>query len=148
MGVYTDIKRSILSYCNKAITRHTLTGFESFDFDTHASINELPAHDLIGISDYAVTNLGEQYSVTCMILISTMSDDAMLVRLTPAIDAIFGELQPGQINPYLDIVDSNGQSRGIMKVMGPVEVTPVGASKSRPVQGVMVNFSVGYSTQP
>lgn len=147
-GPYIDINTSLLAYCKNAITRQGLSGFEVFDFDTHASIQALPDADLIGICDYSITNQGDDFMVTCMIMVCTKADDTYLKRLRPVIDGLFSELTPGRDNSNLKVVDPSGITRGFMKVMKDVMVTPVGASETRPIQGIAVSLSVGYAQLP
>lgn len=148
MSAYLDVNRSILAYLKGFLSRNSITGFQVFDFDAHATHQELPASDLIGISQYSIENMKDLYMVTCMILVCTLSDDADLTRLHGPIDKLFGELVPGTSGTLLQVVDASGTKKGYMTVADDVMVMPVGETETRPIQAIAIKFAVGYLQLP
>ena len=147
-NAYEDIYRSILSYCNNFLERNSLEGFEVYEFDCHAVEQSLPDSDLIGLSDYSISNQTDQYIVTCMIIVCTKSDDANLARLRPAIGRLFKELTPGDTGDRFSVIDQQGIRRGYMTVMDDVMVGPIARTQTRPLQAIAVSFGVGYTNLP
>lgn len=148
-GPYADINRSLAAYCNKFLTRNSLTGFEVFDFDAHTTINELPGDKhLIGISDYSIENQKDMYLITCVIAVCTLSTDKNITVLRDCIDKLFTELKPGATGENLAIVDSNGIKRGYLTVGGDVLALPIGRTETRPFQGIAITFGAGYLELP
>ena len=92
-GPYLDINRSLAAYCKNFLIRNNIQNFEVFDFDAHATINELPADkNLIGISDYRIENQKDMYVVTCVIAVCTLSTDKNISILRDTIDKLYEEL--------------------------------------------------------
>lgn len=145
---YKDVHRSILAYLNQFLSRHSITGFDVFDFDAHAVIQELPQTHVIGLSDYSIENQTDMYMVTCVIAACTMSDDTDLAILYDVMDKLFAELRPGQSGERFAVVDATGLKRGYMTVGDNVMAMPVGRTDTRPFQGIAVTFGVGYLDLP
>lgn len=148
MGVYKDTKRSVLAYCKNFVARHSLTNVEIFDFDAHAAINKLPESTLLGQAGITIANIGDQYIVNCVIGVCTLSSDSGLETLTDIIDKLFSELKPGYMDEDLVIRDANNNIIGHMKVAGDISVSPVESEDNRPLQGVSVEFVLGYGSLP
>ena len=145
IDVYGDVHRSILNYCSSFLDRNVIQNFQIFDFDAHATIQELPNSDLLGVSDYAIENQQDIYVVTCMFVVCTKSDDAYLKRLRPVVAKLFSELRPSEENLF-KLIDENGLKQGTIKIMSDVAALPIGNTKNRPVQAIAVSFSVGYNS--
>ena len=148
-GPYLDINRSIAAYLKNFLTRKSINGFQVFDFDAHATINELPsdAH-LIGVSDYSIENQKDMYMVTCVLAVCTLSTDKNLTVLRDTIDKLFSELKPGMKSENLIIVDSTGLKRGYLTVGEDVMALPIGRTETRPFQGLAITFGAGYLDLP
>lgn len=144
---YQDIHTSILAYCKGFLTRHSLTGFEVFDFDAHAMIKEMPNKHLIGISDYSIENQTDMYVVTCVLAVCTYNDTNLKI-LYDTMGKMFAELRPGATGERFAVVDANGIKRGYMTVMDNVMAMPVGRTDTRPFQGIAISFGVGYLELP
>ena len=148
-GPYLDINRSLAAYCKNFLTRNGITGFQVFDFDAHATINELPADKhLIGISDYSIENQKDMYMVTCVIAVCTLSTDKNLDVLRGCIDKLYTELKPGASGETMTVVDSSGLKRGYLTVGGDVMALPIGRTETRPFQGIAISFGAGYLELP
>ncbi len=148
MAVYKDTKTSILAYLKNFITRNSLTNIQVFDFDSHASIHKLPEVTLIGQAGLTISNIGEQYVVNCVLGVCTLSTDTNLLILTDIIDKLFDELKPGFMNEDLVIKNTSGNILGHLKVSGDVSVQPVDSEDNRPLQGINVEFVLGYDSLP
>lgn len=146
MGIYMNTKASLLKYCKDFCTRNGFD-FDVFDFDAHATINELPDNDLIGIGEFSMENNSQMYIVTCMIGVCTKADDQNLTRLSPAIDKLFNELQPDRVDNILEIVTADvGEKTGQFKIINPIAVLPVARNaKARPFQTVAVSLAATFS---
>lgn len=142
MGIYLNTKASLLKYCNDFKTRHDFA-LDVFDLDSHASVNELPAEDLIGVAEYSIENDAGLYTATCQIFVSTQADDQNLKRLSPIIDKLFDELQ---VDTILQIVTaSEGEDYGKLKVYNSVVVFPVARNaKARPLQSLGLQVAVTF----
>lgn len=149
MSVYSDVKRSLFAYCNQFLTRHGLTDqFETFDFDSHTSQQELPNKHLIGIMEYSIQKDNGLYSATCMIMVCTLATDAGNVVLEGVIDKLFNELGNGPGFYDVTIVDSGGVNRGLLSVMDDIVAFPAAETRTRPLQGIATSWGVGYATRP
>jgi hypothetical protein len=138
---YNDIHRSILALCKKVLIDNSIVDFQVFDFEAHAAEQKMPDKDLIGISEYSIENQTDMYSVTCMIVVVTKSDDAGLKRLRSAIGKLFGTVKPNKRFPVYNL---GGAQLGELTVEDGVMVGPVGEAEARPVQAIAVSFGVGY----
>lgn len=143
MGMYLNVKASLLKYCKEFNQRHSL-GFDIFDFDAHTTINELPDVDLIGIGDYSLDNDGELITVSCLIGVVTKADDHNLNRLSPVIDKLITELYPNKVDSDLVVVTAtDGLPYGQLKLTGQIAALPVSRTmQARPYQTVAVTFVV------
>lgn len=136
-----DVEASLLAYCKKLISvpGNNLSSFKPFNFDTHATINEIPDGDFMGIAELDITNDNETYTVSCQFVVCTTTEDTNLEKLRNAVGIIFNKLRPGSVD--VKIVRANdGFHVGTMSVMSPVRMLPVGSTKSRPIQTVAVQF--------
>jgi hypothetical protein len=147
-NAYEDVNRSILAYLNGFLSRNSIQDFQVFDFDSHASLQQLPEKDLIGMGDYSIENKKDQYMVTCTIIVCTQADDAYLERLRPVVGKLFNELTPGATGARFPVVDPSGVTRGFLTVADDTMVLPVGNTKTRPLQAIAVSFAVGYQQLP
>ena len=148
-GPYLDINRSLAAYCKNFLIRNNITGFDVFDFDAHATINELPADKhLIGISDYSIENQKDTYVITCVIAVCTLSSDKNITVLRDTVDKLYNELKPGASGENFKIVDSTGLKRGYLTVAGDVMALPIGRTETRPFQGIAISFGAGYLDLP
>lgn len=146
MGIYSDCRASLLKYCKDFLTKNSLTGYQVFDFDTHASLHDLPDEKLIGISELSLENSDNTYVAYCMIGVATKANDTYLKELLDVMDKMYDELRPDHI---LQIVDkSDGVTpKGNLKVMDNVSLMPVARTNSRPVQFIAVPFALMFPGQ-
>lgn len=141
-NVYVDIKASLLKMCNDMFASSP-EQVQIFDFDAHATIEEFPEADLVGIAEYQIENLDRHYIITAMITVCTTAEDDQIVKLTQYINTIFDTLIPGYRT--IPVVDSNtGVSRGNLVVMDNVKALPVGRTSTRPLQMVAVSFASAF----
>ena len=136
-GMYENVEASLLKFCNDQIMKNGLT-FKPFNFDTHATINEIPAGQYIGIGELGMVNAQETYEASCQFVVVTDAQDVTLKELRKAINIMFTALKPGTI---ISIVDAESAAHvGHLKVEAPVRILAVGASKGRPIQTIAVQF--------
>lgn len=138
MQILENIEASILKFCNDLNTELVL-GCKVFNFDTHATVNELPQDELIGLMGLDLLNSGGLIEGSCMIAVCTLNDDTDLSKLRKAISSVFDRLQPGvQLD---NVVSTTGSPIGKLTIMEPVHLMKVGSAKSRPIQ--MISFQFG-----
>lgn len=140
---YMDCYTSLLAYCNKFLVDNSISGFEVFDFEGHAAKQELPEANLIGITDYSIQNNTDMYHITVMFMVCTKADDADLKVLRETVGKLFSILRPDARFPLLK---PDGTTVGEFVVMDEVMATSVGATKTRPVQGIAVSLGFGYTS--
>lgn len=142
-----NIESSLLKFCNDVIAKHQLESFQNFNFDAHSSINTLPEKDLLGIAELASTNFGELHSISVKFIVCTNNSDTNLSRLRNLISILYGTLQPG--NHDVKLVDNNnGRCKGNFVVEEGVYVMPVGRTKGRPLQAMVVQLGLSQRQPP
>lgn len=148
-NIFMDVRASLLKYCKDVRARYpnALPNFDVFDFDSHASVNDMPENDVIGISEYSIANADNHYYVTCMIVICTKADDAQLGRLNPAMSALFSELKPG-FSGITVVNAQSGNEIGVLKVMENVTALPVARADNRPIQMIAVEMGSSFLVPP
>lgn len=148
MAVLLDIKASLLKYCNDFIISQGATATViNFDFDAHATQEQWPDKDLVGIAELGVSNHTDHYVTTLMIGVCTRSDDKELQRLSPLIAELFDKLKPGDME--VKIVDyQTGMIKGGLVVMDHVNLMPVGRTNTRPVQFIAVQLASSFLSPP
>lgn len=146
-SVYEDIHRSLLAFCNDFITANptAMTGFQVFDFDTHAVEQELPESNLIGIIDYGFDDVQDLYEVSCGLMVCTFADDQNLTVLRKAMGLLSNKIKVGEQIP---IKNAAGATLGSMTFKTPISFLPVGKSKNRPIQAIGLNLGAGYVSRP
>lgn len=144
-GMYLSVKASLLKIC-KGVSDHFLLDsppsivLQVFDFDSHAVEAELPLEDLMGVGEYQIQNDGGVHSGSCTFAICTMTDDTDLSRLSQVIDYFYDLMKDQKNFPIVD--PSTGTELGKLAIMSPISALPVGSTRTRPFQQVMVNFGV------
>lgn len=144
--VFNDIHSSLLRFCNDFISSKLLQEFEVFDFDAHATIERLPSKHLLGVAEYGLVNEDKTYTVTCMILVSTLSTDGGNKILKKVVGQLYDALRPGTNIPA--VRSSDGQLTGHLVVKSPVEALPVMITEGRPVQGIAVSMGSSFLIPP
>ena len=145
MSAYLDCHTSLLAYCKNFLIANSIADFQVFDFESHAATQELPASHLIGITDYSIQNNTDMYDITVMFMVCTLSDDADLKVLRSVVDKLFAGLIPGS---QFTLVNPAGTAKGEFTVKDEVMATSIGATKTRPIQGLAVSLGVGYTQLP
>ena len=144
--VQFDVGKSLIKMCNDFIVSNSLTDFQVFDFDAHASLNELPETNLIGIAEYSLTELGGYYSGSCMVIVSTKQSDSDLTVLRPVVSKMFNRVKSDSV---ITVVEGDtGSVLGNLKVMAGTEAMAVARTKSRPLQAMNISFGLSLSEVP
>lgn len=145
-GIYLDVQSSLLAFCKQTKEYLSLDAFEIFDFDSNASLNKLPATDLIGIAEYSLENDEETHTGACSFVVCTLADDANLRRLRPVVDYLYSKLEPGFSIPIIRTID--GELIGNAVVMRPVGALPVTTTEVRPLIEIVVRFGLALENPP
>lgn len=140
---YMDCYTSLLAYCKNFLAANSITGFEVFDFDSHAAKQELPDSHLIGITDYSIQNNTDMFHITVMFMVCTKADDADLKTLRSVVSKLFAGLTP---DARFQLLNPAGTKVGEFVVMDEVMATSVGTTKTRPIQGIAVSLGCGYTS--
>jgi len=145
-NLHQDVHSSLLKMCKDFITDNGLTGFQVFDFDAHASLNEIPEQHLVGVGEYALREDVDSYQGECMIIISTLQTDANLKVLRPAVSKMFARLKAGR---DIQLVQStNALSLGNLRIKEGTEAMPVARTESRPLVGINISFGLALLSPP
>lgn len=144
--LWRNLQASLLKYCNDLITNRVLDGFTNFNFDTHASLNQLPEEDLLGIAELSLGNDLETYEGTVNFVVCTRADDTYMERLNPVIDYLFDELRVGS-QPIILVNEKTAMIAGRLTISNSL-ILPVATSKGRPVQVVSVGFALSMLVPP
>ena len=138
MNYFGALEASLVKFCADLIEDNAWDTFKPFDYDTHATLNEFPTSDLLGIGELSVTNNTETYDGTVTIAVCTMADDGYLEKLRTVIGQVFTELKPGTHITCVDPI--TGVEIGKIIVQTGVTVLPVGTSRARPFQAIAFRF--------
>lgn len=145
--IYQNTRASIFAFCKKTIEDLNMTNdFQMFDFDAHATIEELPPKHLIGVAEFAMQNDDRLYSATCLIAVCTLSTDKDIEILRTVISRLFTSLVPGKT--VSRISSTTGSQVGQLTVKGNVETMPVTGTKGRPLMAVAVEFGTNFVAPP
>jgi len=144
---YENLRASLVKMCKDVISEQALENFLPFDFDTHASLNDIPDSDLLGIAEMQVTNSEGTYETTCKVVVCTKTDDTYLERLLPVVDAVFDKLRPGYGGIKI-VQASDGRIIGNFKVEDQVSIFPVAVSKGRPLQVIGLRLASSLIVPP
>lgn len=146
-NVYENVRISLLKFCKDLIDELELTeDFEVFDFDAHATVDELPPKHLIGLAEYALENNDRLYTATGMFVVCTRADDEETKMLRNVISKIFSKLKPGR--PLAKVENSTGDNIGFITTLAPVETMPIAATKGRPLMAVASQFGTNFVAPP
>ena len=146
-NLYMDVSSSLLKFCKDYIDQNSLDDdFDVFDFDAHASLNDIPTSNLIGIAEYSLTEFNDQYEGEAMLIISSNQDDANLVVMRPHVTKLFNLLKTGMEIPIIRSVD--GYMLGNLKLKAGSSVMPVARTQSRPLQAISFSFGLALISQP
>lgn len=147
MDAYLDVQASLLKVCKDYVTGSPDLGFDILDFDTHATIEALPARHLIGIAEYQMENDQETYYVDVLMTICTQASDNGLKILRPLAAEIFKDMRPGKQFSVVSRTNVNTLV-GTMTVMNNVKMLPIGRANSRPIQMMAVRLAVAFASPP
>jgi len=146
-NIHLNINASLLKVCKDFILSEGLSAdYDVFDFDAHASLNDLPNKGLIGIAEYSLAEDSDMYSGECMIVISTMQDDLNLQKLKPLVSKMFSKWRTGQ--EIAAVTADNGTLIGNIKVHSGTEALSVARTQSRPLQMISVSFGLATVLSP
>ena len=120
---------------------------EYFDWDSHATANELPSKDLVGPLALAITQHStDMYAVSFSIGVSTYSSDHNLFRQRYYIGKTFEKMLSGQTIDWYNAESASRVSKLVM-TDGTV-IAPMSKAELRPwqfVQGEALLLPVGAS---
>lgn len=145
-NIQYDVRSSLLKMCKDFITQNSLTGYEVFDFDAHAGVNDLPNNHLIGIAEYSLGEMSDTYEGECMVIICTKQDDTNLKELYPNTSKMFARLKAGRTIPVVQSDD--GVVIGNLKVHSGTEAMSVARTKARPLQAINISFGLSLVLPP
>ncbi len=137
--VYENAWTSITMLCNEIIAdlqaRNTGVTIDYFDWDTHATANELPDADLVGPLAIAVVQHSvDLYAVNFSIGVSTYASDHNLFRQRNYIARIYEKMLAQETIPYWDAESVSHVSQLVM-TDGSM-VAPMAKAELRPWQYV------------
>lgn len=135
---YNIIFKSLVGFCYDFIKENNLD-FDSFDFDAHASLEELPQKNLIGVGEYSLQEEQELYYGSCSIFISTLQTDHNINILRPTLAKLFAELHTNRRIPIYN--DDFTQEIGNIVIMNGTQAMPVARTKTRPLAGINISFA-------
>jgi hypothetical protein len=101
------------------------------EWDAHASIMDLPASDLIGLSAFAVSDDANVAVINCAVGVATYNEEN-LFRLRKASAILFEALRPTKVIPYLDA--TTGDRLGEIKLISGTSAHPVARADVRSLQ--------------
>lgn len=145
---WRNAQASLLKFCKDSIIGSgvNVQSFKPFNFDTHATINQLPNEDLVGIAELSLRNDQETYEITVMFVVCTGSDDTYSERLNPMIDYLFDKLKPG--HQIMLVTEDTGQIVGKATIERGVTVLPIASTKGRPMQAISVVLASSLISPP
>ena len=144
--LYLDVNSSILKLCKDFITDNALVGFQVFDFDAHASLNDLPNNHLVGVAEYSLMENSDSYEGECMLIICTKQDDANLKILKPVVSKLFSRVKAGKEIPLVQ--STNALVLGNLKLKPGSEAMPVSRTESRPLIAINISFGLALISPP
>ena len=145
-NLHYDVNSSLLMMCKDFITDNSLTDFDVFDFDAHASLNDLPNNHLAGVAEFSMMENGDSYDGHCTILVCTKQDDANLKILKPTVSKMFARLKTGREIQLVQSTDA--LVLGNLKIKSGTEALPVARTETRPLIAITVNFGLTLLSPP
>ena len=138
--VYEDLWASCVKFCQTKIAEFISEGIASpsfLDFDTHATLVNLPDADLVGIRGFSV-EAGQPLNVSVLFGVATKTDDTNLFRHRAMVARLFQDLMPTK---KIDCVDATtGVVTGFLVAEEGTAVLPVTSAETRPLQFISVAF--------
>ena len=138
--ILRDIHASLLRFCADFSERYP--GMAVENFDAHADESTIPKSDIVGLSGLSIALDDSFVSTKLMIGISTL-DDMNLFRLMDRMDVLLDRLKPTQRLPVYDA--DTGIEKGWMIVENGTTLMPVGGSKARPLQYILISLATNLS---
>lgn len=144
--VYNDTWASLVVWSRDVLRSTAGTGFHFIDWETHASLEELPNENLAGPLALSVSEYEEQmFQVNFSIGVSTYTSDPNLFKLRQLVGEFFKRMRGSQQIPYFD--SSNSMEKSVMVMTPSSTVAPMNKSEIRPFQYVQGSaLLVPYST--
>lgn len=137
--IYADLFSSILKFCNDVVPVIGAGDFEVVNFDAYDSDDEqMPAGNLIGPAQYALTVDEHLAKVTVMIGVMT-ADDPNLFRLNAVIGKLLHYLLPGK--SFWAVNADTGDRIGDLMVENGTQVFPILADSVRPMKFIGVRLA-------
>lgn len=131
----SNLQTSLFKFANDFVG--TQDGFQFINFDAHANEAEAPPGNLMGPIGFGFDIEDNMISVEVGFGVCTESDTNLFL-LSNTMGQLVELLKPTK---RIRVVDSeSGGDLGWMIVAGKVRVSPVGGSKAKPVQYVMLNL--------
>lgn len=141
MSHWKNFKRSLAAFGNSFAVDMKAQGLtvemDIFNFEAHATVEEMPEVDLIGPMEIGVEEDEGRFYISCMLGVSTFNDQN-LFRLDDLIDNLFDRLRPDSLVPLYNA--DTGSQYGVMKVMNGSAILPVARTKIRPIQAVAMTL--------
>lgn len=138
--LYTNVNASLFAMCKEIVDDFALE-FKTFDLDSHASLDDLPNHNIISVIELSLREESKAlFSGYFMVALSTTHDDSDLDLLRPAVSQVWSRIQTDDNYPLVD--SETGAGAGRIIIQPGSEILPVSPSKSRPLQLIEVAFSV------
>jgi hypothetical protein len=118
---------------DRLINEGVLKAPQYVEWDAHASINDLPQTDLIGLTAFALLAEENVVQVNCSIGVATFNEKN-LFRLRKAAAIVFESLISGKTIPYLDA--NSGVVTNQLVIAGGTNLMPVARADVRSIQFV------------
>jgi hypothetical protein len=140
--MYRHTHRSLLRLTQDTLT--SLTGLDRtalvVNFDAHASIQELPAGDLVGPSGFTLTDMGQgHFELAFAIAVSTQQDKDNF-RLTDLMDGFARRLAPERKFTIFNSTTGAAISEAIIEEG--TQLSPVNRAETRATASVTVTAQI------
>lgn len=149
-GTYLNMHSSLLRFCKtmagEFVANNITDKCSVFDFESHASIEDLPSEDMVGLSHFSLDIDDPLITGDVMITVAVGSDDKNLQRLRPMIDHLYETFKKEK---HVELVDSDtGACYGYMRLKDKMYISPVEKNTIRPVAGLGFEVVTDFLTPP
>lgn len=137
--IYDNLWASCVKFCQDRILEIQAEGAadpQFIDFDTHATLTNLPDADLIGIRGFSLEMDDHVAHISVLFGIAAKTDDTNLFRHRAMVSRMFQALTPMKKFPCVDA--SSGAERGFLVAQNGTAVLPVTSANTRPLQFISV----------
>ncbi|MGO4302255.1 hypothetical protein [Cupriavidus sp. RAF12] len=137
--IYADLFSSILKFCGDVAPMIGAGDAKVVNFDAYDTDDEqMPAGDLIGPAQYALTVDEHLAKVTVMIGVMT-AEDPNLFRLNAVVGKLLNYLLPGK--SFWAVSAETGEKLGDLMVENGTQVFPILADSVRPMKFIGVRLA-------